>query len=138
MEKTLTRTEILKMPAGREIDALVAQMVFGWKYAAQLLFPPNDHPAMIEHWAANWDEHGNPNWLPHYSENISRAWEIVDEMCKRQFRYEVGGNFMGLGHIYAAFDNEQWADGNPPSKAFAETVPLAICRSALLTLTESI
>ena len=34
-------------------------------------------------------------------------------------------------------DNEQWADNNPPSKAFAETTPLAICRAALLAVMEA-
>jgi len=138
MNKKLTREEILKMLPSRQMDALIGMRIFDhrvfmtfkeWEHAGRPLY---NKSGIKDVFVA--DIGGN---LPKYSSYIEAAWEVIEAMCKKHFRYEVGGNFMGLGHKYAAFDNEQWADNNPPSKAFAETAPLAICRAALLAVMEA-
>lgn len=131
MNKKLSREKVLKMPAGRNMDVLVAKIIL----EINVITDTNNFRFYFEN---NGQYPGKAPFfdVPKYSTDISAAWDIVQKMCKKHFRYEVGGNFMGLDHKYAAFDNEQWADKNPLFKAFAETTPLAICRAALLAVME--
>lgn len=108
----MTREEILNMPAGREMDALIAQKIFG--------FTVDDN-----------------FYIQYYSISIIDAWSIVLQMGAKHFRYEIGGGFMGSNKNYAAFDNEMLADSNPLFKVWANTAPLAICRAALLAVMEA-
>ena len=126
----MNRDEILNMPAGYEINKLVAINVMGWALV-------NNHGAAGgKFWIGHGGSFGDISemYLPDFSGDMNVAWSVVDAMCKKHFRYEIGGNFMGLAHKYAAFDNEQWADKNPLYKAWADTMPLAICRAALLAV----
>lgn len=65
----MTRDEIPNMPAGRELDALVAEKVMGGK----LLFPP-PHNAVYKN--GTWVR-GLLNWHP--STDIAAAWEVNEK-----------------------------------------------------------
>ncbi len=77
----MTRDEILKMPAGREMDALIAKMFFGWHKDGDFLVPPPEHPASVNNWA--------PNWLPNYSTNIAAAFEALYKWLDDNKTYAV-------------------------------------------------
>jgi hypothetical protein len=115
------------MTAGRELDALIAERVMGHVLKSPVYATPD--------YVLEWD--GPPGngtsrarELPHYSTEITAAWEVVEkldaqkhflEIERRGDRREDGDYFM------------RWACGLWPSyvEAEAETVPLAICRAAL-------
>lgn len=63
MTKTLSREEIMAMPAGREMDALVAQRVF-------------DH-ALVSDLPEGVEWHGSRGEVPFYSTDIKAAWEVL-------------------------------------------------------------
>ena len=77
----LTREQILAMPAGRELDALVAENVFGYKMA--------DHYRTV--WCkTHYDE------LKRYSRDLYAAWELVWEVDKEinLYREKIGSEYV--------------------------------------------
>jgi hypothetical protein len=121
-----------EMPAGREMDALVAETVMGCRYI------PDYH---------RW-ELPNGRWsidLPEYSTDITAAWQVVERMISTGALRGSGdvvlyyvnndGSYydhVGGAHWYCALqayeDGPEYdfdADG-----AIADTAPLAICRAA--------
>jgi len=103
----MTRNEILNMPAGREMDALIAKEVFG-------LDVKHDW-----HWQHTTQA---------YTTEIGAAWKVVDKLVRFSITIEsfpkgVLCRFFGAGQTTAG-DAVGWAD----------TAPLAICRAALLAV----
>jgi hypothetical protein len=128
MENTMTKDEILNMPAGREMDALIAEKLMGYVNGRKCYrYADNSGD-----W---WTTH-----IPHYSTDIEAAWEVLEKM-----RADCSGggepDYIMLNcykelepHWYCA---KIWAhhDGDIPEvEATAETAPLAICRAALLAI----
>lgn len=122
----LTVDEILSMPAGREMDALIFEHVFG---AEKGTFPV---------YAPMKSELGDYMVRPiqEYSSDISAAFEVVDKMRQNKFQYTLRGYFMGVEQRIATFDNQDWADANPLYKARGDTAALAICRAALVAVSQ--
>lgn len=123
----LTRDEILNMPAGREMDALIAERVMGWEI----------HPHKT-HYIHNDGKTGYfvPCGEFQPSEDIAAAWQVVERMRYKNF-------YSQHTDLTLASENEEWwswtfIDHNPlagySEKATAETAPLAICRAALLAV----
>ena len=118
MTATLTRDSVLSMPAGREMDVLVAELVMGWLvkdgcYYSNGVVTPWMTP---EHWG---DYQG---FRP--SEDIAAAWEVVEKLWETHNYAVEGCN----GSQFALFQSKD--------KSFSchgLTAPLAICRAALLT-----
>jgi hypothetical protein len=117
-----------QMPAGREMDALVAEKIMGWAK-----HPHTDSPTF-------WWEGPTKSYLigdlPHYSTDISNAWEVLEEM--------QSGIFSARQRFYQAL-NEQVdiQAGLPMGQHVAwpaalgmlcKVMPLAICRAALVSL----
>ena len=98
----MTRAEILSMPAGREMDALIAQMLY---------------PEAIEFYA-----------FPNYSTNIKDAWEVVEKLRSRVNAFTIGASII-LDNGWAV----EWRNGD---FVHDKSVPLAICKAALLAVTE--
>jgi CO dehydrogenase/acetyl-CoA synthase alpha subunit len=101
----MNKDEILNMRADRDTDSAIADKIFG-------LIPCVGGPR-------------------HYSTDIKAAWEVVDEMERRNY-YLVAGSLPS--YTYAMFAK---ADGNQYSErveANVHALPLAICRAALLTI----
>jgi len=127
----MSRDEILNMPAGREIDALVAEKVMGWHLATDKdgwkkwvdeydcfmrgmkqddsPFSEDDEDFNLLHW--------------HPSESILWAWEVVEKLAF----YQIITKANGAG--YSARVNS--------IRCEAPTAPLAICRAALLAVMEN-
>jgi hypothetical protein len=143
----LTREQIENMAAGREMDALVAEHVMGFRAvgyygptkpngmhqdyerfetAAQAMeryvqhWPEYSRPAEVDlcHWKENW----GPLFVGEYSTDIAAAWDVVDALqaglCFELRRRPDGGFWCWFGERMSAE---------------AESAPLAICRAALLS-----
>lgn len=104
------------MKAGRELDALIAGKVMGWKHRGP-------HPLFgTEVWASDKGD----NLLPHFSTDIAAAWTVVDKLREEWIvTAEIDSTqcVIGLGHNYASTPEEL--------RASAATAPHAICLAAL-------
>jgi hypothetical protein len=137
----MTKDEILNMPAGREMDALIAEKVMGWKR------PPSGNGWNVttlfkrktpdgQNLQVAWVGDG----MVEFSADISAAWEVVEKMNQMKWRFYSRSITYNDGLIYksiaAQFQNEH-ALGIDTGYIDAETMSLAICRAALLTTLES-
>lgn len=96
------------MKPGKELDALIAEKVTGWKPSGLL---GKDHKYAVK-------EFYEP---PHYSTDIAAAWEVVDKIAP-------------LDDFRLAFRNGEWfAEFSSMINQFAQagTAPHAICLAAL-------
>lgn len=117
----LTKEQILNMPAGREIDALIAERVMGWT---------RSHRG-----ARGTQFYDVPGWgvrsegaIPDFSTKIAAAWLVVEKMTERD------DGDCGLITTVRGWSCEFGAASM--KYANAETAPLAICRAALLATME--
>ena len=104
----MTKDEIMNMPAGREMDTLIAKSIFG-------------------NVKKSWD------WeftLPSYSTDISAAWRVVEKMS------DAGSIFSVF--ISQSYTSDGWGvtieNAFVRYDVVAGTAPLAICRAALLAV----
>ena len=112
----MKRDEILNMPAGQEMDALVLERVL----RKAVLREPG----------------GRPHFLTTpYSSDIGSAWEVVEKL-------KTDGKWLSIStHLIGT--NNQWcceySDNSLQSEVnvtMADTAPLAICRASLLAIME--
>lgn len=106
-------TNIDAMPAGRELDALVAEQVLGKKVELYRLCPVPYHRFKDT-------EQG----IPYYSTDIAAAWEVVEKVQRinGRFRVDIVGPCQG---------SDEYSVGFLPMLSGYGTAPLAICRAAL-------
>jgi hypothetical protein len=120
----MTRDEILNMPAGYEMNKLIAEHIFGMR------IEENHGLAGGFYWVGNGVQFGDMRVqnVPDYSTDIEAAWKVVEKMVRFSITIEsfpkgVLCRFFGAGQTTAG-DAVGWAD----------TAPLAICRAALLAV----
>lgn len=137
----MTRDEILNMPAGREMDALIAEKVMGKR-----VFCANEELGgivsgsivrqgvwqMCEDGAMYDDRTVYAESIPHYSEGIAAAWEVVEKM--QTIDAERPTEILRLPSV----DNK-WRVRFTTQifPGWGDTAPLAICRAALLAAMEA-
>lgn len=100
----MTREEVLAMPAGREMDELVAELAMG----LETPFCMDD--------------------VPHYSTEIEAAWAVVEKMADAGRVVILKADGLRDGTF-----NPRWTvliDSQP--RTDADAAPLAVCRAALL------
>ncbi len=116
----MTRDDILNMPASREMDALIANMVMGWKWVTTQRMADGELTGISR------DEGGVTyvDTVPNYSKGLSAAWEVVN-ICHQ---YKIGSP-SNLGNTFAFVQLRMKS-----AQATADTAPLAICRAALLAV----
>jgi hypothetical protein len=108
----MTSDEILNMPAGLHLDALITTRIF----------------CVDGFW------HGQKP----YSLDISAAWEIVEKFVSQGYKFHI----YRYGNWNKKNGKRCWQAymGDPQLNLFpyanADTAPLAICRAALLTTLE--
>ena len=113
----MTKDEIRNMPAGREMDELIAHKIMGY------IDGKKTHQTAKGYW---W----STTHIPNYSSGISSSWEVVDEFYSMTLdKYSNGAEW--ICYIVGERDGKN-TDGN----STADTAPLAICRAALLTTLE--
>lgn len=100
-----------QMPAGREMDTLVAQEVMGWHCW-------NTEQGPCYKTADGQYVRGAHTWSP--STSIADAWEVVE--------FLIGIRKLLSIHPHMFEWSCEWAGGH---HAYAKTAPLAICRAAL-------
>jgi len=116
------RDEILNMPAGREMDALIAEKVMGlWTGP---LTPLETEVALA---------HG---MIFSYSWDIAGAWQVVEKMVTNGWRFYCASMDIGT-FVDAPIRAAEFQKGDvtgPYVKNKSETIPLAICKSALIAV----
>jgi len=118
----MTSEEILAIPAGPEMDELIA------KYVMKL---ERTKPGQWRE-SVDWWVNGLPSECPDYSTDISAAWEVVEKMSSK---------FIGLHKM--KFAEGKWfalyldkSNDDCEEIVEAETPMLAICLAALLSVEE--
>lgn len=121
--------DIDEMPAGRELDALVAEKVMGYSVYRDpagymyrfVLVPQNagpDNPPFCD---------TQLELVQPFSTDIAAAWQVVTKMRERDYWV-----FMG---IFPSYSYVLFTEDKSPLEYRADTgvneVPLAICRAAL-------
>lgn len=119
----LTQEQILALPAGREIDVLVATKVMGWTLHEKgyYICPDRDyHPTIY-------------TWLP--SDEIPSAWEVVEKLISSDSEVAICSLLPNDANPGKA-DWHVEVSGWKGFDARANTMPLAVCRAALLAVSE--
>lgn len=139
--------DIDNMPAGREMDALIAEKIFnfkwyyrdgdkhpdfGWLLNPQKVIESNGHPTwpvgpLVESKLPLNHSADYPSILP-YSMDITAAWQVAEKFDQGIALFRnlwANGKWYWHCHIGGSI--------NGPGESWAEelTAPLAICRAAL-------
>ena len=128
----LTPEQIDSMPAGPEINMLVAERVMQLGGEYQHDFQENGYGQCNKCDASNdmgaIRRGGRYCTIPdNYSEDIAAAWEVIEKFKADGWAVGVQWELMdGGGYWFCVLDNP-----NKEWYGFAETATLAICRSAL-------
>jgi hypothetical protein len=138
----MNKEQISNMPAGREMDALIAERVMGmqwysWTDEAMggiirgLRFPDRFSYAVLEFYERTTIEY--PALEP-YSTDVKAAWGVVEKMTPL---YRFGLAQVESGRFwFAQFENIEHFGEWEAFESEDETAPLAICRAALLAVLE--
>jgi hypothetical protein len=126
----MTRDEIENTPAGKEMDALIAREIFGMTidktFKGEWVVNPS-------YYVGSLGESRARGWAPKpYSTDIAAAWQVWEKLVEME-RYPTlhqGPDENDDSNTYAYIELVNPADIN----AWADTVPLAICRAALLAV----
>jgi hypothetical protein len=132
----MTRDEILNMPAGREMDKLIAAAITNKKNIRWISFTKD--------WGCDTKEGYIPGknlgWelVPQYSTRMSDAWEVAEVISPKYLWFQVG-----IEHLPNGEDTCGWEvviynipDQQDRVHVSAATAPLAICRAVLLSVCE--
>lgn len=142
---TLTREQILEMPAGPKMDALVAEHVFGLarkiRPAGEALTEPvtvytdNRFYSDGSHFRRQLER--DPRVKPRsYSTDIAAAWEVVERLREMFGHVVLSAGYLGYrcgepppcdSYDCMELGSHEWRQ--PRAEP---TAPLAICRAALL------
>lgn len=110
------------IPAGAEMDMLVAEKVMGWRDCGIDV----SAPAGIHAWKGR--PPGSEEWklLPAFSTYIASAWQVVEKL---------GPLFLALHRMGVPGNAQAYkvelGDHEDHSEVSGPTAPLAICRAAL-------
>jgi hypothetical protein len=139
----MTPEEIERMPAGRELDALIAEKVMGFKWRTskhsgyRYLFPPGHRSNLFTDSIGNEPLYGDwDDCVPAYSTDIAAAWQVVEKLCADAHNFSFDSGAFGPGSDWqnkidkwtVCFDDYTTVEVH----SYAPTMPLAICRAALL------
>lgn len=134
----MTPTQIKSMAAGPEMDVLIGRVIF--RYAVK------DRPEFREvpqrgATARELDLFPGNDWyaLERFSTDIAAAWRVVDWWMSQPRRMDERG--FGLSANFEdgwiATFNLYAGDGSWLETAHGQTVPVSICRAALLAVLRS-
>lgn len=133
----MKRDEILNMPAGRDLDALIAEKVMGWTretyWVATLTIATGQREDEERSGLMGPDGIRDVDNYPCYSDDIAAAWEVVEKL-RYEYSITVETTRTRRQEILAGFFVPN--SYKPTARAVADTAPLAICRAALLAAME--
>jgi hypothetical protein len=119
-----TEKGILTMPAGLEMDALVAEKVMGWKFVK----PRHGTCCTCQRCGRDYDSCGGGC---EYSGDIAAAWTVVEKM--KTLYWELT---LQYGSANSEAMAKFWRTFVPGYYVATGTVPAAICRAALIAMLE--
>lgn len=136
----MTEDEIDKMPAGRDMDVLVAEHVMGWK---NMRFDPGGRKVGGTTWPQGWYGDG-PNGEVYLTYEYSTDWGAI-RFVVNQFRYGKHKQGNGGDSVACAIEMvvNDWDFGGEdceckiyspslaPVVGSGTQMPLAVCRAAL-------
>lgn len=117
----LIANDIMNMTPGRELDALVAEKVMGWKERVDFDCIVEDTDVLIRYEPFSMEVREF-----HPSTDISAAWEVVEKIVSKGFSIQLDFE----GDDYAFWINS----GTRKLYEYGKTAPEAICRAALLAV----
>jgi hypothetical protein len=112
-----------QLPAGMDLDRLVAERVLGW---TDVRARNTGAGVMV----FGRDPAGNVRTLRPFSGDIRCAWEVVEAMQARGYRYRLNDYGPKRSFHCAAFFNDQ----EYGALIHGDTAPHAICLAALAAL----
>lgn len=149
--------DVDKMEAGRVMDALIAEKVMGLRQGVDFgkwdehLWAIDADGEIDTDAYKHGDYHSGPMCErcgygyccycqdapdkpceihpPHYSTDIAAAWEVVEKATDYEMARETNGYIEKKGKNFSVYANI-WINGEM-GMAYAEKMPLAICRAAL-------
>lgn len=124
-QRQLTREEILALPAGPELDELVTRRIM------TLVWNGTGYSLYCEITGITTDYIAAEALRP-FSTDITAAWQVVATLDDRSHSLSLR-RYSGKRTWLASFT----AVKRPLAEAEADTVPLALCRAALLAVLES-
>ena len=133
----MNREEILQIEAGRELDALVARLVFGAESWCPDQEDEYDLICTCERGPSRTWHQKDP--LPHFSTDDAAACEVMDKLYDDGWVVDVGSLALVPRGWRSHMVNMFCDDFHRQPKyveASADTRPLAICRAALLAVME--
>jgi hypothetical protein len=134
-----------ELDAGRELDARIAETVLGWRWfmhrpglegssipGQRFLYPP-DTAAVREgvFVLAPPDAPLADSLTSYYSTDLAAAWEIVEHMRARDYRFACEDRLGTDGPWWVEFATEEYELGG---QAHERTFPLAVCWAALAAI----
>ncbi len=127
----LTRDEILALPAGRELDALLAEHVMGWGQV---------QPDCYVHDGKDWcgtDPNGGGYYgdtgrkiVPHFSSDIAAAWQVVERLRLDWSEFHLSRGPRGWSCLLA----DSLTRRPHIEVCNCDAASLAVCRAALLAV----
>jgi ABA sandwich protein len=108
------------MTAGRELDALVAEKVFGWTRCTMA-----GHGPECSYW---FDSDGNGHNQDLFSDDIAAAWMVVEQLQKQDYKTVIMAN-LTRPPLYTVTMASMSQEDVVVITAY--TAPLAICLAAL-------
>src|SRR5512139_113235 len=104
---TMKREEILNMPAGREMDALIAEKVMGWHKGKYHFYDGTSINEVVSDWLDSeghykcgigtedgFEDNEDFHLLRwHPSESILWAWEVVEKLSVKGVQFYICTNF---------------------------------------------
>jgi hypothetical protein len=118
------------MPAvegGRELDRLIAEQIMGWRYYASGYGLAAQRP----YWVTPQGPFTADN-LPRFSADVAAAWQVVQYLTEQGCDWRIATGWdQSSGTAGWQVSVVRGRPNERQGNAFAEVVPLAICRAAL-------
>lgn len=139
----MTKEDILKEPDGRRLDSWIAEHIFGHhRKRRAMLFNFTDEeanqPSHLDYCWEWFDRDGKSVKCEHFSTEYNSAWLIAEKLSEEEYVKVVVGVSHYHGHhcyVTAPDKSQMWPLSIVRQDAFvmAETMPLALCRAALIS-----
>lgn len=125
----LSRDEILAMPAGAEIDKLVAEKVMGWKVTQ------HDGYWVVKNWVVKTGNLPYYSWEWKPSSDIRTTWVVAEKLAKEPRAWIIESINTKDGLMWRAI---YWGDDvTLDISVTASTVQLAISQASLIAVMEA-
>src|SRR5690349_7769045 len=117
-----------ELPAGRELDTLIADRITGWQPTEH----DADHVAADGYWCDWCSYHGDAAWhlaiVPPYSTDIAAAWQVVERLHAQDYWVTLTTSPYATVKVdLLKTIGSPMVERTIKLQAEAETAPLAIC-----------